>query len=521
MKLTPEDIADLDETRQATYADERLGEIAVVDGYGIRVGVWNGLLEVRDGLGKDRRTRRIARTDPVRRVLVLGFGSISTQAMSWCLERQLPFVITNTSQDEIAMIGAPVLYDHGGLRRVQALAPMTPLGLQITHYLLDRRLLEQARISGDLLDRLDIATAIEDRRAALSTVRNVAEAMTIEAQAGDYFWRAWEPLEARFATKDRHRVPEHWPRFGQRRSPLGSKTNRQAVNVPNALLNYGYRLAEIEATIAAFAMGLDPAVGLLHADGPSRSSLALDLLEPVRGLVETVVISLCRNHTWRKVDFHERPNGELRMLPPVSHELAGILMPALRDQLAPVAEHVATTLATLGPTDLRIPTHLSETARGRVARTTRVRQLERRCRGCGRILTEPGSRRVYCAQCLPEAARRRRKLVYGRQPTQPRQYRKAAYATVRGAKKAAAEVARHDQQRAWEDEHAGMARPDPALFAPIRASLTTIPIREIMAATGLASSSATMIRSGRLLPHARHWPALAKLASVRNPIEEP
>jgi len=40
----------------------------------------------------------------------------------------------------------------------------------------------------------------------------------------------------------------------------------------------------IEITIALHTVGLDPALGILHADKDGRASLAYDLLEPARGL---------------------------------------------------------------------------------------------------------------------------------------------------------------------------------------------------------------------------------------------
>jgi hypothetical protein len=59
-----------------------------------------------------------------------------------------------------------------------------------------------------------------------------------------------------------------------------------------------------------------------------------------------------------------------------------------------------------------------------------------------------------------------------------------------------------------------MARPDPALFDPIRTELAQVPVKEIMVATGLALSSARMVKSGRLIPHARRWPILAQLGGI-------
>jgi hypothetical protein len=49
----------------------------------------------------------------------------------------------------------------------------------------------------------------------------------------------------------------------------------------------------------------------------------------------------------------------------------------------------------------------------------------------------------------------------------------------------------------------------PEAFAPIREGLADVKLTEIMAATGLSKSMASHIRSGRTVPHARHWPALA------------
>jgi transcriptional regulator with XRE-family HTH domain len=50
---------------------------------------------------------------------------------------------------------------------------------------------------------------------------------------------------------------------------------------------------------------------------------------------------------------------------------------------------------------------------------------------------------------------------------------------------------------------------DAWIATPERDELTAI-----MAATGLAKSTASQVRSGRAVPHARHLPALAELVGV-------
>ncbi len=45
----------------------------IAHGYGIRVGVWNGQLEITDGIGKHRRTRKVPKADrQLRRLVVTG-----------------------------------------------------------------------------------------------------------------------------------------------------------------------------------------------------------------------------------------------------------------------------------------------------------------------------------------------------------------------------------------------------------------------------------------------------------------
>jgi hypothetical protein len=63
-----------------------------------------------------------------------------------------------------------------------------------------------------------------------------------------------------------------------------------------------------------------------------------------------------------------------------------------------------------------------------------------------------------------------------------------------------------------------MLRPEPSLFIPIRAGLGGVPIPKVQGATGLAESTATMIRLGKINPLVRNWEVLADLAGVPHPL---
>jgi CRISPR/Cas system-associated endonuclease Cas1 len=95
---------------------------------------------------------------------------------------------------------------------------------------------------------------------------------------------------------------------------LDSGSPRLAVNPPNAILNYLYAILESEARLAAAELGLDPGLGVLHRDTPNRDSLACDLMEPVRPLVDAYVFDWTDRGPLRREWFFEQANGNCRLM---------------------------------------------------------------------------------------------------------------------------------------------------------------------------------------------------------------
>src|SRR5207245_11221403 len=139
----------------------------------------------------------------------------------------------------------------------------------------------------------------------------------LEATAAACYWLAWAAHPAttfRFAHADR--VPTHWRVFDGRRSVLSKGVSARNAERPlNALLNLSYKLAEVEARLACVALGLDPAIGFVHADMARRDSLALDLLETIRPAVDRFTLDLIAERTFTRADFIERSDGSIRIAP--------------------------------------------------------------------------------------------------------------------------------------------------------------------------------------------------------------
>jgi hypothetical protein len=108
---------------------------------------------------------------------------------------------------------------------------------------------------------------------------------------------------------------------------VSAASNRKAERPVNATLNCLYALVEAEATLACQAVGLDPGLGIVHADAKGCQSLALDLMESVRPEVDGFVLDMVERRTFHKVEFTETNDGHVSLLAPLTHELAGTMPP--------------------------------------------------------------------------------------------------------------------------------------------------------------------------------------------------
>lgn len=108
-------------------------------------------------------------------------------------------------------------------------------------------------------------------------------------------------------------------------------------------MNYAYAILETEATITLQAYGFDPGMGILHTDKRYRGSLAHDLMEPMRPVVDGLVLGLLADHALQRGDVYETREGVCRLGPPLARRLAG-WAPSLRPALANSAHELEALL---------------------------------------------------------------------------------------------------------------------------------------------------------------------------------
>jgi CRISPR-associated protein Cas1 len=93
-----------------------------------------------------------------------------------------------------------------------------------------------------------------------------------------------------------------------------SRTRRPPMDNVNAMMSLAYTLLAHDVTSALEAVGLDAYVGFLHRDRPGRASLALDMMEELRGIyADRFVLSLINKKMVNKEDFLKKENGAVIM----------------------------------------------------------------------------------------------------------------------------------------------------------------------------------------------------------------
>ncbi len=138
----------------------------------------------------------------------------------------------------------------------------------------------------------DIKDNIENLQNQLSDVQSVEEAMALEGNARDYYYRAFNKIldNSDFTFEERTRRP---PR-----------------NRLNALISFGNSLLYVVALSEIYKTHLDPRIGYLHTTNFRRFSLNLDVAEIFKPIiVDRLIFTLINKGMIKKSHFEKHLNG--------------------------------------------------------------------------------------------------------------------------------------------------------------------------------------------------------------------
>jgi CRISPR-associated endonuclease Cas1 len=463
-----------------------------------------GHLCIEDGCGAERRSLRIPKINSLRRITIIGDdGYISLSALKWLADVEVSLTFLDRL-GRVLFVAGPTAPSDARLRRAQAFALTNGVGLEISRALIYAKLEGQEQLVRTLKDSVS-AAVIAGFREKLAGADRSEEIRVLEAHAAIAYFGAWRDVPVLWPKADLRKIPERWRTAGARRSPL-SGGPRLAVTPVHAILNYLFSVLESECRLLLTAQGLDPGLGVgLHSDTRNRDSLALDVLEPVRPQLESWVFQWVTHEPLRRSDFFETANGSVRLMSSFAVYLSGTAL-TWRKLLAPWAEYVARTLWNNSLKPIRsIPTRLTQQNRKESKGQpsfpiVEVRRPEHLCSDCG--VKIPSDNKL-CSNCAKPA--RRKNFNVGRKSAQQPESLAKRSATQRQHKAAI---------RNWNPSDLPGWFTRDVYIKRILPPLAHVAKSRIRLALGVSEPYSSDIRSGKRIPHSRHWRALAELVGV-------
>ena len=311
---------------------ERRTEPLVLTGHGLSVRVDKGCLIVKGGnthYPAEVRELRFFRGNldmPPRIIAVDGSGTLTLDALDWMAEQGVAFVRINYDGSH-AVAFSPNGYaaNPDKVRWQLETRDNHKAQLQFAKDVIRQKLEAGLETLTEYLpNSKSQLAAIETTRAAIAELpkaKSLSLLLGVEGKAALAYWTAWRSIAMKWKSESRYPIPDEWKTFNARSSVLSGKKwkNWRAANPINAMLNYAYAALLTEMRIKAITDGYDPMLGILHdqrhKEKEHTPSFSLDLMEPMRPVVDRAVLKLISDETFSGADFQLQSDGVCRLNP--------------------------------------------------------------------------------------------------------------------------------------------------------------------------------------------------------------
>lgn len=299
----------------------------------MRLRINHGALEAQNGFThypqKQELTRIFPgdRDAPSRIVMLGGSGAITLNVLSWLAEQNIPLVQLDYRGNVVAAIGHSGIGHDSALVRLQiAAAEATAQNRELGAWLIRKKLLATHETmlaclpDSELRKRADTSITEGLRKLDRPWELPKEALLGVEGKCATFYFDAWRTVPISWKGAGRKPIPDSWLSIGVRRGPA-NHSNRFARHPVQAMLNYGYAVVESLLRIETAKVGLDMTIGFLHQSRYERPALIMDLIEPIRGTVDRVVLDLIRANSFSPADFTIGPEGIVRLHPQLGRAL--------------------------------------------------------------------------------------------------------------------------------------------------------------------------------------------------------
>lgn len=258
----------------------------------------NGLFEVQiDKVKKQFSAEKISS------IIISNAALITTDAIQLALEYNIDILFLDEYGDAYGRIWFPKLGSTTLIRRKLLTYTEEEAGLEAIQYWMLRKMYNQYQFIELLLSkRTNIKQSYQENLSRIrQLMRKVYECSgTLSTSSGSLM--GWEGNTSKiYFTILSELIPERFHFEG--------RSSRPAKDAFNAFLNYGYGVLYGKVEKALIIAGLDPYIGLLHADNYNKKSLVFDFIEPYRYLIDQTVFYMFSRHKVNETHTDNIKNG--------------------------------------------------------------------------------------------------------------------------------------------------------------------------------------------------------------------
>jgi len=266
--------------------------IKFLRGYGVSINIKENKIILKNGshdiTGEREKEEWFVTKIPYEKIVISGKGYVSTEAISLLSQKNINVLLTDTYGNPISFMNnvmssnTSTKYRMGQYRTFSDPAKKEYLQKWIVSEKLQSQI-NFLKSSGndDVLDGIERLQYYKD---SVHNAKELRDLLAIESKSGRAYFRSYTKL-----------IPSKYE-FDSRRGGGLAMTKRNAGDIINALLNYGYTVLAGEITKFVNGLGLDAYYGFYHKSHISYQALVYDLIEPFRWLVEYSVYKLANTH---------------------------------------------------------------------------------------------------------------------------------------------------------------------------------------------------------------------------------
>ena len=322
---------------------ERSLEPLILCGHGMSLRIEAGTLLIKNGLTHYPQQPETFRffpgslERPARIILLDGSGSISFDVLDWLADQEVPLIRISWKGEVVTLAGNGFSADREKVDWQRETRANLEARLEFSCKLVQQKIrnsietLKSAFPQSETRDR-----AISKLRSELDGLINripteIDALRGIEGGVGAVYFAPWQGVPLCWKINKRKPIPPEWQTISSRASLLSQKTskNRNATHPVNAMLNYAYAVLLGQLKIQLVAEGYDPTIGIMHHDYRGGPAFVLDKMEPLRPVVDRVVLGFVTGHTLHPADFILRSDGVCRLNPQLARCIAILVTKAL------------------------------------------------------------------------------------------------------------------------------------------------------------------------------------------------